>query len=185
MLFNPQLLFDIDPQWISLAVIDNGVPIYDTRPLTWLNSEGNLLSKEEIISLGYYGVVNQEITFDPEREKMIENPLSISDVNEENHTITKTYTVIPFSEQELSLIARQKRDHLLQQTDVLTLADRWESYDDATRELIRTHRTSLRDIPQQENFPYDIIWPNLVVGNPGEPPIISVSLDNLHLTPLT
>jgi hypothetical protein len=169
MLFNPQLLFDIDPQWISLAIIENGVPRYDTTPLNWLNSEGNHLSKEEIISLGYYGVISQQITFDPEKEKVIENELNIADIDEENHTITKTYTITPFDFQELSFFVRQKRNDLLEKTDVLTLSDRWESYDDMTRESIRNYRENLRNIPDQENFPYDVTWPILVIGNTTEP----------------
>lgn len=165
MYFDPQVLFNIDPEWISLATIVDGVAIYDTRPLSWFNDEGQPLSKEEIVSLGYYGVINEKITFDPQKEHIYDNPLDIANINEENHTILKTYNIVPISNEEFALIARDARNNLLRDSDTLTFSDRWETYDDKTKEKIRTYRSQLRDLPEQENFPTDIIWPVLSLGD--------------------
>jgi len=48
---------------------------------------------------------------------------------------------------------RQERNQLLQQTDWMagsdvTMSDDW-----------RTYRQALRDVPLQEGFPNDVIWP--------------------------
>lgn len=55
--------------------------------------------------------------------------------------------------------ARVRRNRLLMASDVLVLADRWASYTDEQRSEIGAYRTALRDIPEQESFPDDIVWP--------------------------
>ena len=50
--------------------------------------------------------------------------------------------------------ARTIRDSLLKNSDHMVLAD--SPYD--TNE-IRAYRQALRDVPQQPNFPENIIWP--------------------------
>lgn len=159
--------------WVSLAIIENGIPKIDTRPINWLNNEGNPLNKEEIISLGYYGVKKQPYSVDYEKEKVIENPIEEAIINEENHELTITYNITPLSINELSSLVRTKRDKLLQDSDVLVFADRWENWEESKKTLIKEYRQNLRDIPDQENFPNDVIWPSFSeiydqtgVGNP-------------------
>lgn len=55
--------------------------------------------------------------------------------------------------------ARVRRNRLLMASDVLVLADRWASYTDEQRSEIGAYRAALRDIPEQESFPDDIVWP--------------------------
>jgi len=154
------ILFDNPDGWVSLAVLENGIPKLDTRPLTWFNEQGNPLSKEEILSLGYYGVKNAPYTFDPEKEKVIELPIESAVIDEQNKEITRQFEVVPLSLNELTAFNRQKRNHLIQLTDVLVFPDLWESYDDTRRETIRAYRQALRDVPQQPDFPYTINWPS-------------------------
>lgn len=162
MNFSNQLLINVDPNWIGLAIIENDVRRFDLRPLGWFNDEGNPLSKEEIIGLGYYGILDQtNINFDPDIEKIVENDINDYILDEENHTLTKTYTVVPYTKIELSNFARHKRDYYLQLSDVLVYVDRWETYDDDKKTTIKTYRENLRNVPQQENFPYSIDWPEL------------------------
>lgn len=53
---------------------------------------------------------------------------------------------------------RDKRTSLLFSTDVYMLQDYPISEED--RELIREYRQALRDIPQQEGFPENVVWPD-------------------------
>lgn len=154
------ILYDNPDGWISLAILEDGVPKIDTRPINWLNDSGNPLTKEEIINLGYYGVKQQPYSFDSEKEKVIQNPLEEAIIDEENHEITVTYNVVPLSIDELSALVRSKRDQLLLQSDVLVFSDRWEKWDESKKTLIKEYRQSLRDIPDQGNFPYQVDWPS-------------------------
>jgi len=59
------------------------------------------------------------------------------------------------SQAELESDARYNRDQLLQESDWTQLPDVPES----TKSKWAAYRQLLRDIPQQENFPDNIIWP--------------------------
>lgn len=52
---------------------------------------------------------------------------------------------------------RRKRDSLISATDFLLTPDYPISEEDL--EAVKAYRTALRDVPQQEGFPYDIVWP--------------------------
>ena len=63
------------------------------------------------------------------------------------------------SKQEVSV--RNERNNLLNATD-------WTQFNDsplseADKELWATYRDSLRDVPAQSGFPWDIVWPELPV----------------------
>ncbi len=58
---------------------------------------------------------------------------------------------------DLAKEARDKRDKLLQETDWTQLLDNTLSNELQTQ--YREYRQALRDIPQQEGFPYNITWP--------------------------
>ena len=69
--------------------------------------------------------------------------------------------VAPVDENEryeiMSGIARAERDRKLQATDWTQGAD----IPEATRNIWTAYRQSLRDVPQQEGFPYTHTWPEL------------------------
>lgn len=54
---------------------------------------------------------------------------------------------------------RSKRDSLIADTDYLLTPDYPISPDEL--EVVKAYRTALRDVPQQEGFPYDVAWPEL------------------------
>lgn len=54
---------------------------------------------------------------------------------------------------------RSKRDSLISDTDYLLMDDYPISSEDL--EAVKAYRTALRDVPQQEGFPYDVVWPEL------------------------
>ena len=64
-----------------------------------------------------------------------------------------TVEEVPMTESE----ARAERDRLLTETDWIMMPD--SPVTDACREAYRVYRQALRDVPQQENFPTVIIWP--------------------------
>ena len=58
----------------------------------------------------------------------------------------------------LAASARQKRDRLIAATDYLVTPDYPISDDRLAK--IKTYRQALRDIPEQEDFPRSITWPD-------------------------
>lgn len=56
---------------------------------------------------------------------------------------------------------RAKRDYLISQTDFLLQPDYPISAADL--EKVKAYRQALRDIPEQEGFPNDVIWPEEVI----------------------
>lgn len=63
------------------------------------------------------------------------------------------------SDEELITEARVKRDALLAQSDWTQLQDAVLSEEDVQK--WRMYRQALRDVPQQSEFPQQIIWPTL------------------------
>lgn len=54
---------------------------------------------------------------------------------------------------------RSKRDRLIADTDYLLMNDYPVSSEDL--ESVKAYRTALRDVPQQEGFPYEVVWPEV------------------------
>lgn len=54
---------------------------------------------------------------------------------------------------------RSKRDSLISDTDYLLMDDYPISAEDL--EAVKAYRQALRDVPQQEGFPFDVVWPEL------------------------
>jgi hypothetical protein len=61
----------------------------------------------------------------------------------------------PPTDEELAEAARAQRDALLAASDWTQLPD----VPEATREVWAIYRQALRDVPQQEGFPREIVWP--------------------------
>ena len=59
--------------------------------------------------------------------------------------------------EEAANAVRSKRDALLSETDYLMASD--YPISDEDREKVRVYRQALRDVPEQEGFPYTIVWP--------------------------
>lgn len=58
---------------------------------------------------------------------------------------------------ELATKIREKRDKLLDATDKFTIID-YPISENSKQEVLE-YRQKLRDLPEQEGFPYDIKWP--------------------------
>ena len=54
---------------------------------------------------------------------------------------------------------RSKRDSLISDSDYLLASDYPISAKDL--EVVKAYRQALRDVPQQEGFPLDVVWPEL------------------------
>ena len=52
---------------------------------------------------------------------------------------------------------RAKRDRLLNETDWTQMTD--TALSESKKEAYRVYRQELRDVPEQEGFPYNVIWP--------------------------
>ena len=67
---------------------------------------------------------------------------------------TPDYSPDERAREQLAAEARARRDALLEETDYAVQPD---SPHDTSE--IRAYRQALRDVPQQEGFPYDVRWP--------------------------
>lgn len=63
------------------------------------------------------------------------------------------------TEEEIAEQVRAKRDSLIAKTDFLVMPD--YPLTDEEREAVQTYRQALRDIPQQEGFPTEVLWPEV------------------------
>lgn len=63
--------------------------------------------------------------------------------------------------EEAEKSVRAKRDSLISETDYLLASDYPISAEDL--EAVKVYRQALRDVPQQEGFPFDVVGPDLPV----------------------
>lgn len=61
--------------------------------------------------------------------------------------------------EKLATAIRAKRDRLLAETDWTQVSD--NALSNAQREAYRVYRQALRDITEQTNFPYNVVFPKL------------------------
>lgn len=62
----------------------------------------------------------------------------------------------PPTDEEIAAQVRRQRNALLAKTDWTQLAD----VSQATKDLWDEYRQALRDVPQQDGFPHEVIWPD-------------------------
>lgn len=73
-----------------------------------------------------------------------------------------TWIVPPEPEPSIEYLteqARMKRNILLDRYVDRLNGPRWEGLTEQEKDLWRQYRIDLLNIPQQENFPYNIVWP--------------------------
>lgn len=90
-------------------------------------------------------------------KNVIYRPELENDLKDENilHSWLDYAANLEYSEKAKEI--RQKRDELLNETDWTQMADTALSED--KKEAYRIYRQALRDVPEQEGFPYDVSWP--------------------------
>jgi hypothetical protein len=83
-----------------------------------------------------------------------------------NESWVETYNKIELTEDEKNRqriaschLMREKRNALLRESDKKVVIDRWEKMSDQEKLEWATYRQELRDIPEQEGFPYSVTWP--------------------------
>jgi hypothetical protein len=54
---------------------------------------------------------------------------------------------------------RYMRDSLLKDSDIYIFSDRWENYDQNTKNIWSNYRQQLRDLPTSFTNPDEVIWP--------------------------
>ena len=81
------------------------------------------------------------------------------------------------SEEALAAAALAQRDQLLRDTDWTQTLD--APIDVASREAMRLYRQALRDLPEQEGFPQEILWPELPEITAAEPDPVDEAFDVL------
>lgn len=101
---------------------------------------------------GGYNVVPREIdphnayTLEEVRTYLLDNPEMLVDLEKiETERITRE--------------ARAKRDNLLKETVDSVNPMRWEALTELQKDAWRAYRQALLDVPQQEGFPTNIVWP--------------------------
>ena len=101
---------------------------------------------------GGYNVVPREIdphnayTLEEVRTYLLDNPEMLVDLEKiETERITRD--------------ARARRDTLLKEVVDSVNPMRWEALTDIQKDAWRAYRQALLDVPQQEGFPTNIVWP--------------------------
>lgn len=141
---------DIKPEKrFSIENIENGkctVLFFDD--IKEEKQEMNIENKEKSEKVLYsYDVYSIEIAYRDNLEETIEVNYDkwLKDIKEKDIN-------------ELATQIRKKRDELLYATDKYTISDYPITEED--RKVILQYRQKLRDIPQQENFPYNVEFPD-------------------------
>lgn len=79
--------------------------------------------------------------------------------------------------ERLAAQIRSQRNALLDDTDWTQLLD--APIDEASREEVRVYRQALRDIPEQEGFPEEVVWPDVPEVVKGTPDPVDTALSTL------
>lgn len=107
---------------------------------------------------GGYNVVPREIdphnayTLEDVRTYLLDNPEMLLDLE-------------AIEMERLTREARAKRDNLLKETVDSVNPMRWEALTDTQKDAWRAYRQALLDVPQQEGFPMNIVWPVIPTNN--------------------
>ena len=138
----------IDNKWI----IDSIFKLYPYIGFPDVGVQDDFLQENNLYKVIEY------INYDPIYKNLVnlETPKLIND-------LVYTVELVDKSEEEINNIKWQKirnlRNSALQVSDVYVLTDRWEKYDQATKDLWGNYRQSLRDLPINFIKPEDVVWP--------------------------
>ena len=124
---------------------------------TLLPAQFQLTPPEELVKLGWYPAIQTMPETFKERDEVLSDPiLEIGD-----GVVYATYTKRNKTDEEMSQTIteewkpiRAERNHLLKETDYITMADRWSTLTDEEKTVWTTYRQALRDIPQT----FENIW---------------------------
>ena len=138
----------IDNKWI----IDSIFNLYPNVSFSDIGVPDDFLKENNL-----YKVV-EHIDYDSIYKTLVnlETPKLIND-------LVYTVELVDKSEEEINNIKWQKirnlRNSALQSSDVYIFPDRWEKYDQTTKDLWSNYRQSLRDLPINFLKAEDVFWP--------------------------
>ena len=124
---------------------------YDLRKLKKENPNTSFpkeISMEMLEGYGVFPVVENKPEFDPYVQTLSAGTPTLS-----NGQWQVDYTATNIPEAEAEEVIRNARYEMLYATDWLALSDVVMSAD------MVVYRQALRDIPQQEGFPFSVVWP--------------------------
>jgi len=96
----------------------------------------------------------KELLTEPEPEYNFDTQKLVSAVRQTEDNIIEYWEVVDLTEEELADRARGKRFYLLKETDYLVFSDTPEP-----SQALLDYRQALRNVPEQEGFPTNIVWP--------------------------
>lgn len=111
---------------------------------------------------GFVYVPNAVVpTYDTETHSIV-----LSDPTLVDAIWTQEYTVVTLSEDQIQQNKNNKAEQMRQLRDGMLVKSDWSQLPDAPvdKAAWATYRQELRDVTSQDGFPYDIVWPNLVVS---------------------
>jgi len=115
-------------------------------------SETSYVINCDALGNGGYNVVPKEVdphnayTLEDVRTYLLDNPEMLLDLE-------------AIEMERLTREARARRDTLLKETVDSVNPMRWEALTDVQKDAWRAYRQALLDVPQQEGFPTNIVWP--------------------------
>lgn len=135
--------------WTKLI---GGKPMPLTGRPNWRDDNGNPVADSVLLAEDYRPVEMQRPTHDPVKQRLQQAPMSEWIVRADK--VIVPYTVIDYTTEELTAMARGRRNAALQQSD-------WTQTLDAQvdRNAWANYRQALRDLPEQQGFPFNITWP--------------------------
>ena len=66
-----------------------------------------------------------------------------------------------YQEEKIGIAVRARRDTLLKEVVDSVNPMRWETLTELQKDAWRAYRQALLDVPQQEGFPTNIVWPEV------------------------
>lgn len=86
-------------------------------------------------------------------------------VNANSAKVTKELKqqIIEKNKKDAAKEVREKRDALLKQSDIEMMNDRLEKMTDESAQEWKDYRQALRDITEQEGFPFEVVFPEMPV----------------------
>jgi hypothetical protein len=141
------------------------IKLVDNKPITYsieqLRQDNNNVSFPDTISpelLQEYNIYNITALPTPDYDEFT-HYLKQSDFYQVDGVWRVHYTPERLAESTAGENVRNERNRLLSESDWV-VTKRYETQTPIPQEWVQ-YRQALRDIPQQADFPYDIIWPSL------------------------
>lgn len=113
-------------------------------------------SKELLARHGFYPAKDEKPEYDPEIEQVVPTGWE-REGNQYGTQYVRQYEIRPLPEDEMAEKIRAKRDEMLAETDRYALPD--YPHGDGERLAWLEYRQRLRDVTEQEGFPYAVEWP--------------------------